>query len=64
MFSSRNSPMDSMLHVAVFILVRKDKGKIGRSYDGKKKRVITAIQITEDGEAKRIYAMKINDFFA
>jgi hypothetical protein len=64
MFSSGNNPMDGTLHVAGFILVGKEKGKIGRSYDGKKKRALTAIQLTEDGEVKRIYAMKINDFSA
>jgi hypothetical protein len=64
MFSSENNPMDGALHVTGFILVGKEKGKIGRSYDGKKKRAITAIQLTEDKKVKRIYAMKINDFSA
>ena len=64
MFYSVSNPMDGTLHVAGFILVGKEKGKIGRSYDGKKMRAITAIQPTEDGEVKRIYVVKINDFSA
>ena len=64
MFSSGNNLMDGTLHVAGFILVEKEKGKIGRSYDRKKKTVITATKLTEGGDVKRIYAVKINDFSA
>jgi hypothetical protein len=42
----------------------KENGKVGRSYDTKKKKAITAVQLTEDGKVKRMYAMKIDDFSA
>jgi len=38
--------------------------KIGRSYNTKKKKAITAVELTDDGKIKRMYAMKINDFSA
>ena len=42
----------------------KDEGKTGRSYDSKKKKAVTAVQLTKDGKVKRMYAMKIDDFSA
>jgi hypothetical protein len=64
MGSSGNNPMDGEVHVDEFVLDGRDQGKTGRSYDGKKKKAVTAIQLTEDGKVKRMYAMKINDFSA
>lgn len=64
MASSGNNPMDGDVHVDEFVLDGKDEGKIGRSYDGKKKKAITAVQLTEEGKVRRMYTMKINDFSA
>jgi hypothetical protein len=64
MVSSGNSPMNGKVHVDEFVIGGKEQGKTGRSYDAKKKKAITAIQLTDDGKVKRMYAMKINDFSA
>ena len=64
MASSGNNPMDGDVHVDEFVLGGKEQGKTGRSYDSKKKKAVTAIQLTRDGKVKRMYAMKINDFSA
>jgi hypothetical protein len=64
MASSGNNPMDGNVHVDEFVLGGKEEGKTGRSYDGKKKKAVTAVQLTEDGKVRRMYAMKIDDFSA
>lgn len=64
MESSGKDPMDGDVHVDEFVLGGKEEGKIGRSYNGKKKKAITAVQLTADGKVKRMYAMKIDDFSA
>jgi len=64
MKSSEDNPMDGDVHVDEFVVGGKEEGKVGRSYDSKKKKAITAIQLTEDGKIKRMYAMVINDFSA
>ncbi|KKN22124.1 hypothetical protein LCGC14_0918460 [marine sediment metagenome] len=64
MTSSGNQPMDGEVHVDEFVLGGKDEGKTGRSYDGKKEKAVTAVQLTQDSKVKRMYAMKIDDFSA
>lgn len=64
MESSGDYPMDGNVHVDEFVLGGKEEGKAGRSYDGKKKKAITAVELTEDNKVKRMYAMKIEDFSA
>ena len=64
MASSGNHPMDGEVHVDEFVLGGKDQGKTGRSYDSRKKKAVTAVQLTEDGKVKRMYAMRIEDFSA
>ena len=64
MASSGNSPMDGDVHVDEFVLGGREEGKAGRSYDSKKKKAVTAVQLTKDGKVKRMYAIKINDFSA
>lgn len=64
MESSGNYPMNGNVHVDEFVLGGKEEGKTGRSYDGKKKKAITAVELTEDNKVKRMYAMKIEDFSA
>lgn len=62
MESSGKDPMDGDVHVDEFLMGGKEEGKIGRSYDGKKKKAVTAVQLTADGKVKRMYAMKIDNF--
>lgn len=64
MASSGNHPMDGTVHVDEFVLGGKEEGKTGRSYDSKKKKIVTAVQLTDNGKVKRMYAMKIDDFSA
>lgn len=64
MSPSGDNPMDGNVHVDEFVLGGREQGKIGRSYSGKKKKAITAVQLTEDGKVKRMYAMRIEDFSA
>lgn len=56
--------MDGVVHVDEFVPGGKDQGKTGRSYDSKKKKAVTAVQLTGDGKVKCMYAMKIDDFSA
>lgn len=64
MSSSGNNPMDGNVHVDEFVLGGKDPGKVGRSYNSKKKKAVIAVQLTEDGKVKRMYAKRIDDFSA
>jgi hypothetical protein len=64
MSSSGTNHMDGEVHVDEFVLGGREKGKIGRSYHSKKKKAITAVQLTKEGKVKRMYAMKIEDFSA
>lgn len=64
MESSGNHPMDGNVHVDEFVLGGREKGQVGRSYKAKKKKAITAVELTGDGKVKRMYAMRIKDFSA
>lgn len=64
MASSGKNPMDGAVHVDEFVIGGHEQGKTGRSYDSKKKKVVIAVQLTEDGKVKRAYAKKIEDFSA
>ncbi|WP_158841845.1 IS1595 family transposase [Polaribacter sp. L3A8] len=64
MESSGNSPMTGIVHVDEFVLGGREKDKVGRSYNAKKKKAITAVELTQDGKVKRMYAMRIEDFSA
>ena len=64
MESSGNNPMQGNVHVDEFVLGGREKEKIGRSYNAKKKKAITAVELTEEGKVKRMYAMRIEDFSA
>jgi hypothetical protein len=64
MQSSGNHLMDGIVHVDEFVLGGREETKTGRSYDTKKKKAVTAVQLTEDGKIRRMYAMKIDDFSA
>lgn len=64
MASSGNHPMDGTVHVDEFVLGGFEKGKIGRSYNAKKKKAVTAVQLTPEGKVRRMYAMRMEDFSA
>ncbi|PCH70254.1 MAG: IS1595 family transposase [Bacteroidales bacterium] len=62
MKSSENYPMDGEVHVDEFVVGGKEKGKVGRSYNSKKKKVVCAVQLTDEGKIKRMYALKIDNY--
>ncbi len=62
MKSSGNNPIDGNVHIDEFVVGGKEEGKPGRSYDSKKKKVVCAVQLTDEGKVKRFYAMKIEDY--
>lgn len=64
MSSSENHPMNGNIQVDEFVLGRYKQGKIGRSYNAKKKKAVTAVEFTDDGKVKRMYALNIKDFSA
>lgn len=64
MESSGNNPMQGNVHVDEFVLGGREKEKVGRSYNAKKKKAVTAVELTEEGKVKRMYAMRIKDFSA
>lgn len=64
MISSEKHPMDGKVQVDEFVVGGKETGKVGRSYNSKKKKVVCALQLTDKKKVKRIYALKIDDFSA
>ncbi len=62
MKSSETQPMDGNVEVDEFVIGGKEKGKIGRSYNTKKKKAVCAIEYTESGGVKRMYIMKIDSY--
>ena len=64
MKSSCKHPMDGNVHIDEFVIGGKEKGKVGRSYDSKKKKVICAVELTKEGKVKRMYSMKIDNYSA
>lgn len=64
MKSSEHHPIDGIVHVDEFVVGGKEKGKVGRSYDVKKKKVVCAVELTDEGKVKRMYSMKIDNYSA
>jgi len=62
MKSSQGHPMDGNVQVDEFVVGGKEAARPGRSYDSKKKKVVCAVQLTDQGKVRRFYALKINDF--
>ena len=62
MKSSQTQPMKGDVHVDEFVQGGKESGKVGRSYDSKKKKTACAVELTPEGKVKRMYSMKIEDF--
>lgn len=64
MKSSGNHPIKDTVHIDEFVVGGKEEGKVGRSYDSKKKKAVCAVELTDEGKVKRMYALKIDDFSA
>ncbi len=56
--------MQGNVHLDEFVLGRREKEIVGRSYNAMKKKAITAVGRTEKCKVKRTYAMRIEDFSA
>lgn len=64
MKSSENHPMDGTVHVDEFVVGGKEEGKVGRSYDSNKKKMVCAVELTEEGKVKRMYSINIENYSA
>jgi transposase-like protein len=62
MKSSGNHPIKGDVHIDEFVIGGKEEGKVGRSYEGKKKKIVCAVELTEEGKVKRMYSMKIENY--
>jgi transposase-like protein len=62
MKSSAQQPMAGKVHVDDFVIGGKEKGKVGRSYESNKKKVVCAVELTEEGKVKRMYSMRIDNY--
>ncbi len=62
MKSSENNPMKGTVEVDEFVLGGHEKGKVGRSYDAKKKKAVCAVEYTDEGKVKRMYSLSIDNF--
>lgn len=62
MKSSGQHPLEGNVHVDEFVIGGKEKGKVGRSYDSNKKKVVCAIELTDEGKVKRMYSLKIDNY--
>lgn len=63
MESSGNKPMQGNVHEVEFVLGGRDKEKLA-GFTRPRKKAITAVELTEEGKVKRMYAMRIEDFSA
>ena len=64
MKSSGNNPIEGIVHVDEFVIGGKEKGKVGRSYNSKKKKIVCSVELTDSGKVKRMYALKIANYSA
>lgn len=62
MKSSENYPLDGIVHVDEFVVGGKEKGKVGRSYNVKKKKIVCAVSLTDAGKVRRMYSMQIDNY--
>jgi transposase-like protein len=62
MKSSAQQPMSGTVHVDEFVIGGKEKGKVGRSYESNKKKVVCAVELTGEGKVKRMYSMRIDNY--
>lgn len=64
MKSDEKNGMKGLVQIDEFTVGGKEENKQGRSYDAKKKKVVCAVELTDEGKVKRFYALKIRDFSA
>ena len=64
MKSNEKDGMKGLVQIDEFTVGGKEENKQGRSYDAKKKKVVCAVELTDEGKVKRFYALKIEDFSA
>ena len=64
MKSREQYPMDGNVQVDEFTVGGAEKGKQGRSYNTKKKKIIASVELSKKGNIKRVYALKIDDYSA
>ncbi|WP_192348787.1 IS1595 family transposase [Algoriphagus sp. Y33] len=64
MKSGENHPMQGEVHVDEFVVGGQEAGHTGRSYGGKKKKTVCAVELTGEGKVRRFYALKIKDLSA
>ncbi len=62
MKSDGKDGMKGLVQIDEFTVGGKEDGKQGRNYDAKKKKVVCAVELTDQGKVKRFYALKIKDF--
>jgi len=62
MKSSESQPMKGNVEVDEFVVGGKEDGKVGRSYDSKKKKAVCAVEFTDEGKVKRMYINKIDNY--
>ena len=64
MESSQQQPMIGKVHVDEFVFGGKESLKQGRSYDSKKKKLVVAVELSDDEKVKRVYFKQLNDYSA
>ena len=64
MESSNNFPIENTVQVDEFVFGGRESFKQGRSNDSRKKKLIAAVEITDNGKVKRAYFQKIDDYSA
>ena len=64
MKSDEKDGMKGLVQIDEFTVGGKEENKQGRSYDAKKKKIVCAVELTDEGKVKRFYALKIEDFSA
>ena len=64
MKSSKSHPMKGRVEADEFTVGGKEEGKVGRSYQVKKKKAAVAIELTPDNKVKRMYINRIDNFSA
>lgn len=62
MESSGDYPMKGQVQVDEFVFGGKETLKQGRSKDTKKKKLIGAVELTDQGKVKRVYFSKLEDY--
>ncbi len=57
MKSSEDHTIDGNVHIDEFVIGGKEEGKVGRSYQSKKKKVVCSVELTDEGKVKRMYSI-------